>query len=75
MLGNGEVLRTVETCVEDLIDHTHSKHPFHALVASAEAQYSNHVLSGRGKTWVILFFSLYCHRATAFPEVRSCFGP
>ena len=26
MLGNGEVLRTVEIYVGDLIDHTHSKH-------------------------------------------------
>jgi hypothetical protein len=47
---------------------------FHTLVATAEDQYSNHILSNRGKTWIILFFAPYYHRATEFPSVGSCFG-
>ena len=67
ILGNGEVLRTVEICVGELIDNTHSKHcTSHALVARAEDQYSSHVPSSRGETWIILFFAPSYHRATAF---------
>ena len=44
-------------------------------MASAEDYSSNYVLSNRGETWITLFFAPYYHRATAFPQVGSCFGP
>lgn len=46
MLGNGEVLRTVDICVGNLVDDTHRKHRVsHTGVVSADGQHSNHILS------------------------------